>query len=96
MKTRHDLKFLEDTTEILRSIAHPMRLVIIEMLYRNQEMTVTQIYEQLDIEQAIASHHLRILKDKDVVTVRRSGKNSFYALTNPDFYRIFEIFHTKH
>ena len=91
MQSRHDLKFLEDVTEVLRAIAHPMRLVIIEMLFQNKEMTVTQIYEKLDIEQAIASHHLRLLKDKDVVTVRRTGKNAYYALTNPAYYQIFQL-----
>jgi DNA-binding transcriptional ArsR family regulator len=91
MNSRHNLKYLEDITEVLRAIAHPMRLVIIEMLHEQGELTVTQIHEQLDVEQAIASHHLRILKDKDVVDVRRVGKNSFYALTNPSFFQVFAM-----
>jgi DNA-binding transcriptional ArsR family regulator len=91
MKSRHDLKYLEDITEVLRAVAHPMRLVIIEMLHEQGELTVTQIHEQLGVEQAIASHHLRILKDKDVVEVRRSGKNSFYALVSPAFFQVFAM-----
>lgn len=91
MKTKHDLKFLEASTETLRAIAHPIRLLIIDMLYQRKTMTVTEIYEELDIEQAVASHHLRILKDKDVLTVRRDGKNSYYALAREDFYQIFDV-----
>ncbi len=91
MKASHDLKFLEDATETLRAIAHPVRLLIIEMLYQRKAMTVTEIHEELDIEQAVASHHLRILKDKDVLTVRRDGKNSIYALAKPDFYEIMAV-----
>ncbi len=91
MKTKHDLKFLEESTEILRAIAHPIRLLIIDMLYHRKTMTVTEIYEALNIEQAVASHHLRILKDKDVLTVRRDGKNSYYALAREDFYQIFDV-----
>ena len=91
MKTKHDLKFLEESTETLRAIAHPIRLLIIDMLYHRKTLTVTEIYETLDIEQAVASHHLRILKDKDVLTVRRDGKNSYYALAREDFYQIFDV-----
>lgn len=91
MNSSHDLKFLEDATETLRAIAHPIRLLIIEMLYERKTMTVSEIHTRLNIEQAVASHHLRILKDKDVLTVRRDGKNSFYALAKDDFYQIFEV-----
>ena len=88
MKTPFNPKFLENSTETLRAIAHPIRIAIIDLLYNNGESTVTDIYRKLKIEQAIASHHLRILKDKRVVSVKRSGKNSFYSLTSNDFHEI--------
>ena len=68
-----------------------MRIAIIDMLHKKKQMTVTEIFEQLDIEQAIASHHLRILKGKNVVDVKRDGKNSIYYLTDDDYYTIVEI-----
>jgi ArsR family transcriptional regulator len=91
MKYELDLSFLENSTETLRAIAHPLRLAIIEVLHQNKRMSVTEIYEQLDIEQAVASHHLRILKDKDVVLVRREGKNSYYTLVSSSFYDILQL-----
>ena len=91
MKTHFDLSFLEASTETLRAIAHPARLAIIDLLYKNGKMTVTQIYEHLNIEQAVASHHLRILKNKQVVKVEREGKNSNYQLNKEDFYEIVTI-----
>ena len=91
MKTHFDLTFLEDSTETLRAIAHPARLAIIDLLYKNGKMTVTEIYEYLNIEQAVASHHLRILKNKHVVKVEREGKNSNYQLKKEDFYEIVTI-----
>ena len=54
-------------------------------------MNVTEIYEQLGIEQAVASHHLRILKDRGVVQVRRDGKNSNYSLTSEEYFKILEV-----
>jgi len=90
MKTHFNPTFLENATETLRAIAHPIRIAIVDLLHRNGQMTVTDIYSKLDIEQAIASHHLRILKAKDVVTVERDGKNSRYSLTQEDYYEIVE------
>ncbi|MCG8326471.1 MAG: metalloregulator ArsR/SmtB family transcription factor [Chitinophagales bacterium] len=88
MKTHFNPSFLEESTETLRAIAHPIRLAIVDLLFNHGEMTVTDIYSQLKIEQAIASHHLRILKTKNVVNVERDGKNSLYSLTKKEFYEI--------
>ncbi len=91
MKYAIDLLFLENFADSLRAIAHPLRLAMIEVLHNNKRISVTEIYEQLDIEQAVASHHLRILKDKGIVMVRREGKNSFYTLVSPNFYDILQL-----
>ena len=91
MKTHFDIDFLENSTETLRSIAHPVRIAIIDLLFKNKQMTVTEIYEQLKLEQAVVSHHLRILKNKKVVNVKRDGKNSLYSLTNKEFHKIVTI-----
>jgi DNA-binding transcriptional ArsR family regulator len=84
----YSFAFLETATEVLRAVAHPHRLLIIEMLYQHKAMNVTEVYERLGIEQAVASHHLRILKDRGIVTVRRDGKNSNYSLAHEAYYDI--------
>ena len=75
-----DPRKLEDAASKLRAMAHPMRIAIIELLEKKEQMNVTQIYETLRIEQASASHHLNILKNKGVLDSRRDGKNTFYFL----------------
>ena len=87
-KKPYDFAFLETATETLRAIAHPHRLLIVEMLHRNTAMTVTEIYEELEIEQAVASHHLRILQDRNIVGVRRDGTNSIYSLTHAAYFNL--------
>lgn len=87
----YNFQFLETATEILRAVAHPHRLLIIEMLHQQKSLNVTEIYERLGIEQAVASHHLRILKDRGVVQVRRDGKNSNYSLTSDEYNKILEV-----
>jgi ArsR family transcriptional regulator len=83
--------FLETATETLRAVAHPHRLLIVEMLHKQKSMNVTEMYERLGIEQAVVSHHLRILKDRGVVAVRRDGKNSYYFLTHEAYFQILEV-----
>lgn len=90
LKTHFNIDFLENSTEKLRAIAHPIRIAIIDLLHKRKQMTVTEIYEQLNIDQAIASHHLRIMKNQDIVDVRRDGKNSIYFLVHDDYYVIVE------
>ncbi len=87
----YTFQFLETATEVLRAVAHPHRLLIIEMLHQQKSMNVTEVYERLGIEQAVASHHLRILKDRGVVQVRRDGKNSNYSLTSDEYFKFLAV-----
>ncbi|MEN0005218.1 MAG: metalloregulator ArsR/SmtB family transcription factor [Bacteroidota bacterium] len=91
MKSHFNHTFLEDSTETLRAIAHPIRIAIVDLLHNSDNLTVTDIHQQLKIEQAVASHHLRILKNKNVVSVLRDGKNSRYSLTQNDFHDFIKI-----
>ena len=84
-----DFDKLELAASKLRAIAHPMRIAIIDLLNEKQ-LSVTEIYEKLDIEQASASHHLNILKSKGVLSSRRNGKKIFYALKNQTLTEIIE------
>jgi DNA-binding transcriptional ArsR family regulator len=81
-KTEIDIKKLEDAASRLRAIAHPMRIAIISLLDNNVKLNVTEIYAKLKIEQASASHHLNILKNKGVLSSKRAGKQTFYFLKN--------------
>lgn len=92
MNTPYDIEFLEDATEKLKAIAHPIRFLMVDLLYREEELSVTEIYEKLDIEQAVASHHLRILKNQNIVKVAREGKNSHYSLADSGYHAIVSSF----
>lgn len=71
---------LEKAASMLKAIAHPMRIAILNSLENGKRLSVTQIHESLKIEQSTASHHLGILRDKDVLTAKREGKNTFYSI----------------
>lgn len=71
---------LDEAANMLRAAAHPIRMGIIDLLQGEKRLTVTEIYEALNIEQAVASHHLRILKDRGILNSQRDGKNTYYFL----------------
>ncbi|MFO8235108.1 MAG: metalloregulator ArsR/SmtB family transcription factor [Bacteroidales bacterium] len=71
---------LEEAANMLKAIAHPLRIAILSHLEGGKKLTVTQIHELLDIEQSTTSHHLGILKDKGVLCSKREGKNTYYFL----------------
>lgn len=81
---------LELAASKLRAISHPMRIAIIELLSEKGTLSVTDIYKSLNIEQATASHHLNILKGKNVLVSKRIGKKIFYSLRSHTITEILE------
>jgi DNA-binding transcriptional ArsR family regulator len=81
-KVQIQIEQLELASSKLRAMAHPMRIAIIELLHDGKQLSVTEIYKKLKIEQAAASHHLNILKNKGVLASRRDGKKIFYSIKN--------------
>lgn len=67
---------------IFQALAHPTRVAIVEFL-QGGELTVNQLCEKVDIEQANASQHLAVLRNKHIVQTRKEGNQIFYALRDP-------------
>jgi ArsR family transcriptional regulator len=91
MKSRFSTHFLETSTEVMRAIAHPIRIAIVDLLNQGGPLSVTDIHTRLNIEQAIASHHLGILKNKGVLASRRAGKKTIYMLRDEDVSEMISI-----
>ncbi len=71
---------LQVSSEVLRAIAHPLRMQILEFIDRNSEINVNKIYGTLGLEQSITSQHLRILRTAGLVDTERDGKYIHYSL----------------
>ena len=79
-KVNIDSQKLELSSEILRALAHPLRLKIIEFIDQNKRINVNKIYNTLKLEQSITSQHLKILRDAEILETKRTGKYIFYNL----------------
>lgn len=82
LKVRVDKKKLERAAYVLKSVAHPIRISIIDLLEQRERLTVSELQEILQVEQSLLSHHLTNMRDKGVLDTRREGKNVFYFLTD--------------
>jgi DNA-binding transcriptional ArsR family regulator len=84
---------VQQAATVLKCIGHPVRLQIIEFLDREGEQNVTAVYEALGIEQAVASQHLNLMRDKGILSSRRNGVNVYYQIEDPRVTRVIECIH---
>jgi DNA-binding transcriptional ArsR family regulator len=85
---RIDPERLERVAFIIKAVAHPLRLGIIDMLDQCEKMCVSELQTHLNVEQALLSHHLSIMRDKGILQTSREGKNIFYSLTDKNITKI--------
>ncbi len=71
---------LQVSSEVLRAIAHPLRMQILEFIDTNSDINVNKIYNTLKLEQSITSQHLKILRDAGLVNTLRDGKYIHYTV----------------
>ena len=81
LNERIESQKLLKAVNMLKVIAHPVRLAIVDLLSENPRMTVLEIQTQLNLEQAIASQQITLLEDKGVLISEKIGRNKLVLLT---------------
>jgi DNA-binding transcriptional ArsR family regulator len=76
-------QLVDTTARMLRCLGHPLRLRIIDLLERCDECTVSEIQDALEVEQAVCSQHLNLMRDKGILARRKDGVNVYYRLGDP-------------
>ncbi len=64
-------------------MAHPVRLMILDMLLHHVEMPVEDMRRALKLPKANVSRHLTELRRAKLVKVRREGRSKVYELGHP-------------
>lgn len=82
------------TAERLKALAEPNRLKILEML-TSEELCVCEIIDRLHLSQPAVSHHLKILRQANVIDDRKEGKWVFYSLNLEEYLGILKDLHGK-
>ena len=71
---------VKKTAIILRAVNHKLRQIILKYIGERERVTVTEIFEHLLLEQAVASQQLAILRRTGFVKTKREGKFIYYSV----------------
>ncbi len=80
--TREQKGVLAAKTKVLKALAHPARLWMVEQL-DSGEQCVCKLVEGLDLDFSTVSKHLLVLKNAGIVSDDKRGKQVFYSLRVP-------------
>ena len=73
---------LAEAAECLRTLAHPVRLRMVEVLL-DHRMTVGEIAELCEIRPNVASEHLGKMRDRGLLNMEKDGRQVFYTIAEP-------------
>lgn len=79
-KLEMSVQQLRKAAVTLRAINHPLRQQILQMIFEKKQMTVTELYIALRLEQSVTSQHLAILRRAGFVNTHRNGKHIRYSV----------------
>ena len=77
--------------ELLKAVAHPMRLCILDILSRAGECCVCHLTAVLKQRQPYVSQHLMVLRSEGLVTDRRDGTLVYYRLADKRIGQLIEL-----
>lgn len=84
MSTAKIAKSMARCTDLFLALGEPVRQQILLLLTEYEELNVNQLTERLPLSRPAISHHLKILRQAGLVSVRRAGVENYHALTADD------------
>lgn len=86
-----DNKQLRKTALVIRAVNHPLRQKLLNFIDERKRVHVSEIYKKLNLEQAVTSIHLAILRGSGIVTAERDGQRIHYTINKPRLAQVEEI-----
>ena len=72
----------EIRAKIIKAMAHPVRLMVIEFL-KNGEHSFSEVFDLFKLDKSTVSKHLLVLKEAGIITSRKEGTDMIYKLEVP-------------
>lgn len=79
----------EGLSKLLKALANPNRLEIIEMLSQG-EKSVEMIVKATGMSIANASQHLQVMKNNNILKFRKEGHYVYYSIANDEFLSLYQ------
>lgn len=81
---KFEINQYEQKAELLKALAHPIRLCIVKNLIQDGGCNVSRMEECLEVSQSVVSQHLSKLKAAGIVKGQRQGNEIFYEVKNEE------------
>lgn len=81
---KFDMALYERKAELLKALAHPIRLCIVKNLIQGGGCNVSYMEECLAVSQSVVSQHLSKLKAAGIVNGQRQGNEVIYEVDNEE------------
>ncbi len=81
---------LDHAAELLKVVAHPGRLQILQLFEKDEKLCVSEITEKTRQDQPTVSHHLILMKDRGILNSGREGQKVFYSLAIPQLMKLLD------
>ena len=79
----------EFKADFFKALAHPLRISILDAL-RDGELTVNEISQRFEVEQANASQQLAVLRNRNIVVTRKEGANVYYSVSDKSIFKLLD------
>ncbi|MGB7594964.1 MAG: metalloregulator ArsR/SmtB family transcription factor [Erysipelotrichaceae bacterium] len=84
----YDIALYTKKSELLKALAHPIRLCIVRGLMTQGSCNVAHMEECLNVSQSAVSQHLSKLKAAGILRVNRTGNSNMYEVVDPEVIRL--------
>jgi len=88
----NNFKAYNEVADILKVLAHPVRICIVKGLLENGRCNVTFMQECLELPQSTVSQHLQKLRSMGIVATDRNGLEVGYTLASEKVKKLLEFF----
>ena len=89
-----DLTALEQAAECLRTLGHPVRLRMVQMMLQG-EYTVGELARACEVSSHVASEHLRLMQHCGLLECRPAGRRRYYQVCEPCVAKLMECVETR-
>lgn len=81
----------DQAAELLKTLAHPLRIRIILLLTKKRSMNVSTLQRRLKVDQTILSYQLVRMRDRGLLESTRQGKEIHYSLADSALSEIMKL-----
>jgi DNA-binding transcriptional ArsR family regulator len=84
----YDIKLYSHKSELLKALAHPIRLCIVRGLLKQGSCNVSYMEECLNVSQSAISQHLTKLKAAGILRSIRTGNTNMYEVVDSEVIKL--------